>query len=202
MFEVMIDAGMKDGQKITFRGEAGYSDPTILPGDVIFIVEAKDHPSFKRVNIDLVIEKKITLVEALCGPQLAIKHLDGRVLLCGPPSGTTIQPDSWHCIEEEGMPIHGRPSMKGNLYVHFDVVFPDTITPEQRGLIISTFGPLPEAPHMADDDEESECTFTKVSDIQEELKSRAKFGKEHRAGYSSSDSDDERGGQRVRCAQQ
>lgn len=31
------------------------------------------------------------------------------------------------------MPIHGRPYAKGNLYVRFNVEFPDTVTPEQVG---------------------------------------------------------------------
>ncbi|GMH43372.1 hypothetical protein BSKO_11294 [Bryopsis sp. KO-2023] len=203
VFEVIIDPGMKDGQKITFRGEAGYSDPSMLPGDVIFLVDAKDHKKFKRVNIDLVIEKEVSLVEALCGAQFSIRHMDNRVIHITPPEGCVIQPDSWHRVEEEGMPVHGRPMMKGNLYVHFDVKFPDAVTPQQKEALISAFGPPPEPSEMAaDDEEEVDAEMSKVSDIQDELKARARYGKEHRAGYSSSDSDDERGGQRVRCAHQ
>lgn len=202
MFEVMVEPGMKDGQKITFRGEAGYSDPSISPGDVIFVVEAKEHPVFKRVNIDLVIEKKITLVEALCGSQVSCKHLDGRIVKFGPPEGCTIQPDSWHRVDEEGMPVHGQPMVKGNLYVHYEVEFPQRLVEEQRIAVVNAFGPPPEPSEMEDEDLEEEHVTKKVSDFQTEIRSRAKFGKEYRAGYSSSDSDDERGGQRVRCAQQ
>lgn len=203
VFEVMIEPGMKDGQKITFRGEAGYSDPTISPGDVIFLVEAKEHPLFKRVNIDLVMEKKISLVQALCGSQLSCKHLDGRIIKFGPPEGHTIQPDSWHRVEEEGMPIHGRPMVKGNLYVHYEVEFPQRLVEEQRTAVVGAFGPPPEPSEMVEEEDfEEESIMSKVHDFQDEIRSRAKFGKEHRAGYSSSDSDDERGGQRVRCAQQ
>jgi DnaJ family protein A protein 2 len=43
-------------------------------------MQEKEHPSFKRVNIDLIHERKISLSEALCGCTLRVKHLDGRVI--------------------------------------------------------------------------------------------------------------------------
>lgn len=45
-----------------------------------FAPQEKEHDSFKRINIDLIYEKKITLTEALCGCDFTIKQLDGRVL--------------------------------------------------------------------------------------------------------------------------
>lgn len=44
-------------------------------------------------------------------------------------AGEVIKPDTFKCIAEEGMPFHGRPFQKGNLYIHFQVVFPDRIDP-------------------------------------------------------------------------
>ena len=37
------------------------------------------------------------------------------------PPGDIIKPSDWKCIQDEGMPVHGRPFEKGNLYVHFKV---------------------------------------------------------------------------------
>ena len=37
------------------------------------------------------------------------------------PPGEIIKPGDWKCIQDEGMPVHGRPFEKGNLYVHFKV---------------------------------------------------------------------------------
>eukprot|EP00983_Pelagomonas_calceolata_P066004 1148822-Pelagomonas_calceolata.AAC.3 len=39
------------GSKITLRGEAGCSEPGLQPGDVILMVQQKDHDYFKRVNV-------------------------------------------------------------------------------------------------------------------------------------------------------
>lgn len=40
MLEVHITKGMRNGQKITFHGEADEA-PGVVPGDIIFIVEEK-----------------------------------------------------------------------------------------------------------------------------------------------------------------
>lgn len=57
IFEVHIEKGHKHNAKVVLRGEAGYSEPGIQPGDVIFVLEQKPHKTFKRIQADLVIEK-------------------------------------------------------------------------------------------------------------------------------------------------
>ncbi len=34
-------------------------------------------------------------------------------------------------MADEGMPVHGRPYEKGNLYIHFNVKFPDQLNQAQ-----------------------------------------------------------------------
>eukprot|EP00197_Chlamydomonas_leiostraca_P013031 CAMPEP_0202868736 /NCGR_PEP_ID=MMETSP1391-20130828/11043_1 /ASSEMBLY_ACC=CAM_ASM_000867 /TAXON_ID=1034604 /ORGANISM="Chlamydomonas leiostraca, Strain SAG 11-49" /LENGTH=432 /DNA_ID=CAMNT_0049548941 /DNA_START=149 /DNA_END=1447 /DNA_ORIENTATION=- len=205
--EVHIAAGMKQGSKIVLRGEAGCSEPGLLPGDVVLVIQQKEHETFKRVNIDLIIEKKITLTEALCGATVHIKHLDGRILKLTTPPGEVIKPDTFKCIAEEGMPIEGRPFQKGNMYVHFVVVFPDTIDP---GMVPALQRALPAQSlaqengyAMETDDHEEVHRMTTVEDIEQELKSRMHMAKGHGGQAYDSDDDDDmpRGGQRVQCAQ-
>ena len=44
------------------------------------------------------------------------------------------------------MPMHGRPFEKGNLYIHFKVVFPEELSQEQVGALRSVLpGPKPSA---------------------------------------------------------
>lgn len=64
--QVNVDKGMRDGQKITFRGE-GDQEPGVEPGDIVLVLKARDHPKFQRHGNDLVMKKTITLTEALCG---------------------------------------------------------------------------------------------------------------------------------------
>lgn len=42
ILEVHVDKGMKHGQKITFGGEADQA-PGIEPGDIVLVLQEKDH---------------------------------------------------------------------------------------------------------------------------------------------------------------
>lgn len=46
ILEVHIDKGMHDGQKIVFNGE-GDQEPGLEPGDIVVLLEEKDHPVYK-----------------------------------------------------------------------------------------------------------------------------------------------------------
>ena len=66
ILEVHVDKGMKDGQKIFFRGE-GDQQPGVEAGDVVIVLQQKAHEQFKRQGDNLYILHPITLTEALCG---------------------------------------------------------------------------------------------------------------------------------------
>jgi DnaJ homolog subfamily A member 1 len=80
VLEVHIDKGMDDGQKISFMGE-GDQTPGLEPGDIIIILEEKEHPVFKRKDMDLFMKLEITLTEALCGFRRPIQTLDKRTIV-------------------------------------------------------------------------------------------------------------------------
>ena len=62
------------------------------PGDVILVLQQKDHDFFTRQGDDLFMTKKIHLAEALCGFHMVIKHLDKRDLVIKYPAGQVIEP--------------------------------------------------------------------------------------------------------------
>lgn len=77
---------MKDGQKITFHGE-GDQEPGLEPGDVIIVLEQKDHSVYQRQEDNLIMKMRIKLVEALCGFRKTVHTLDNRTLLIGTSPG-------------------------------------------------------------------------------------------------------------------
>lgn len=89
--EVHVDKGMRDGQRITFTNE-GDQHPDLEPGDVHLVLQMTEHEMFQRQGDTLVMEKKISLTEALCGCQFTIQHLDGRQLHVKSPEGHVIEP--------------------------------------------------------------------------------------------------------------
>lgn len=124
ILEVNVDPGMKEGQKIPFRGE-GDQQPGLEPGDILIVLVEKEHDTFKRNGNNLIFKKTIGLTEALCGFQFTLKQLDGRELLVTHPPGNVIHPGSIKVVEGEGMPIYRDYSAKGDLIIHFDVQFPE-----------------------------------------------------------------------------
>jgi DnaJ family protein A protein 2 len=67
----------------------------------------------------------INITESLCGFKMVIQHLDGRSLILTHPAGEVLAPGNIRAIKNEGMPIFKSPFEKGNLYIKFDVKFPD-----------------------------------------------------------------------------
>jgi len=59
VLEVMIDKGMKNGQKVVFRGMAD-EKPNMEAGDINFIVQEKEHATFKRKGADLLMTKTLS----------------------------------------------------------------------------------------------------------------------------------------------
>lgn len=124
ILEVHIDKGMEDGQKITFMGE-GDQSPGLEPGDIIIILEEKDHSTFRRKDMDLYMKLDIGLTEALCGFKRPIKTLDARTIVISVLPGEFIKPSEVKCVLNEGMPMYKNPFEKGRLIITFNVKFPD-----------------------------------------------------------------------------
>lgn len=88
ILEVHIDKGMEDGQKISFYGE-GDQSPGLEPGDIIIVLEEREHAVFRRREMDLFMKMEINLTEALCGFKRTIKTLDNRTLVITSHPGKT-----------------------------------------------------------------------------------------------------------------
>merc|ERR1719454_179357 len=66
--------------------------PDADAGDVIFVCKQEEHKMFKRKGADLFLERTISLVEALCGFEMELEHLDGRKLLIKTAPGEIVKP--------------------------------------------------------------------------------------------------------------
>lgn len=127
--EVLVEKGMRHGEKIVCAG-LGDEQPRMEPGNVNFLVQEREHETFKRKGADLLIHKKLSLNEALTGFSFAVTHLDKRKIIIQSKPGEIIAPLTSagkafvKMIPHEGMPSRGNPFVRGNLYVHFTVKFP------------------------------------------------------------------------------
>jgi len=196
ILEVMIDKGMRHGQKIVFAGEADES-PGVEAGDIIFVIVERKHEVFKRNGNDLIMELTIPLIDALTGFSIPVKHLDDRQLLIKTEKGDIIKPGDARMIPGEGMPQHKRPFEKGNLYVVFKIQFPEgPFNQKQADQLAAVLGPKKSVPKPQGEVEEVILAKANLGDTK---KSPGGGG---RRGESYEEDEEEQGGSRVQCAQQ
>lgn len=198
VLEVHVEKGMQNGQKVTFPGEADEA-PDRATGDIVFVLQQKEHPKFKRKGEDLFVDHTLTLTEALCGFQFILTHLDGRQLLIKSNPGEVVKPDQFKAINDEGMPMYQRPFMRGKLYIHFIVEFPDSLKLEQVKALEAILPPRPISQYS--DMELDECEETTLHDVNMEEEMRRKQAAQQEA-YDEDEEMSGGGGQRVQCAQQ
>lgn len=191
ILEVAIERGMSHGQRIVFRGEA-HEAPDTVPGDIVFVLQQKEHEVLKRKGPDLFFEKTLTLAEALCGFKFAVPHLDGRLLLITSNEGDIVKPGAYKAVYDEGMPTWQRPTDRGRLFIHFDVAFPapGDLSDRETAALLSL---LPPRPSLEVD--VSACQEVRVSDVDMETEMQRQ-----RQNAQDEEEDDPRG--RVQCAQQ
>lgn len=127
--EVVIKPGYKAGTKIRYNG-AGSEAPGYAPGDVVFILQEKEHPRFKRVGNNLERLHRIPLADALAGTTITIPGIDGRSYRLDCPE--IITPKTVKTISGAGMPISKSPGERGDLIVKFDIAFPAFLQTEKR----------------------------------------------------------------------
>lgn len=126
--ELHVERGMESGDKIIIPSMADQDPefPEAAAGDVVLVIRMKDHDTFKRKGRDLKCTVKISLAEALGGfSKIVVLHLDGRGIKVTTIPGKVIRPGDIHRVRGEGMPIGPRRDAKGDLYIHWEIVFPE-----------------------------------------------------------------------------
>jgi DnaJ family protein A protein 2 len=197
--KLKIVAGMRHGEQIPFLGE-GDENPARYqePGDIIVVLQVKEHPVFTREGDDLRMKHKISLAESLCGAHMQFRHLDGRVIHVKAPPGRLVEPDSCFVVRGEGMPVLNRSGRngpaatgrRGDLYIDFQVEFPRHLTEAAIAKLRLALPPAPVPPAIAeasDDNHVEECYAAPqaLADVRNMIK---------KSKESSDDDDDANGG--------
>ena len=186
IIEVEIDKGTPDKYEYKFHGEAD-EYPGTEAGDVIIVCQQQPHKTFQRKGADLLMQKTITLAEALTGVDFIFNHLDGSQVRVKNKPGEVIKPDDLKTLVGKGLPFHKRSYETGNLYIKFSVTFPDTLTKAQMTPLLTALG-------KSADDEEMDgeaCLLTTYSESQRNT--HAQGGT--KAADSEDDEEDEGHGQ-------
>ena len=94
------------------------------------------HKSFIRKGADLVYTANISLVEALSGFKIVVSHLDERKILIQNKPGEIIKPGMLKTVRECGLPFFEGGYKFGNLYIAFNIVFPEKLDKNQSEMVL------------------------------------------------------------------
>lgn len=202
LIEVFVPKGAENHHKIYFRGEADQA-PDTEPGDVVVVIEQKEHPVFKRDGPNLILQKTISLVDALCGYEFSVQHLDGRWVKVATLPGQLVRPNDVLRVADQGMPYPRSPFQHGSIFVKFDIEFPEdgALNADKikklRKILPASLAPMDTVPADAHVDEH----HLEEIDLQEEKRRRAEYRAANKEAYED-DEDDEEGGPSVGCRAQ
>jgi len=127
---VDIPAGVSEGNYINVpqKGDCGPSGGP--SGDLIVIIQEKEHPFFKRHGIDISCEVDVTFSEAALGTQKMVDTIDGKVNL-KVPAGT--QSEKIFRLKGKGVQaLHRRE--RGDQLVVIHVKTPEKLSKQAREL--------------------------------------------------------------------
>lgn len=129
ILRIQIKPGWRQGTKVKFDGR-GDERPGTLPADIIFLIDEKRHPIFKRVGDNLEIGVEIPLVKAITGCPLSVPLLGGEKM------SLFIDDIIYHGYEKiipgQGMPMAKQEGRRGDLKIKFLVSFPTELSDQQR----------------------------------------------------------------------
>eukprot|EP00055_Hartaetosiga_balthica_P008199 m.29631 g.29631 ORF g.29631 m.29631 type:complete len:367 (-) comp6172_c0_seq1:174-1274(-) len=120
--DIEVEPGMVQGQEISFVGEG---EPHIdgEPGSLIFHVNTQKHPKFHRNGDNLFTNITISLRDSLVGFSMEIDHLDEHKVTISRDIPTP--PNYILKVPNEGMINFDNNHQKGDLYVTFQVEYPN-----------------------------------------------------------------------------
>ncbi len=125
-----IPPGTDEGEtlKVPGKGHTGLNGGE--PGDLYLRVFFKEHPVFKKVNLDLHMEKLISFPLAVLGGVTKVPTLEGEEIEVFVQPGTEC--GSTKTIPERGFPSDNK---RGNLIITFRIEVPKNVSGKTRKLV-------------------------------------------------------------------
>jgi len=124
---VDVPPGIDENEMIVLRDRGNIINEQ-CKGDIKINILIQNNTAFKRSGLDLILDKKITLKEALCGFTFEIKYLNGKSYTLNNNKGNIVPPEYKKIYPEMGLK---RGEHKGNMIINFHVEFPEKLTEEQ-----------------------------------------------------------------------
>lgn len=127
---VRIPPGVDQGMRLRLAGEGEAGDKGGPPGDLYVVLNVREHPVFRRQELDILSDVAVSFSQAALGAEIEVATLDGDYSLkvpAGTQSGTRFR-----------LKGRGAPSLdgggRGDQYVAVQLHTPHSLSVEQREL--------------------------------------------------------------------
>jgi DnaJ-class molecular chaperone len=124
---VDVPQGIDENEMIILRDKGNIINDQ-CKGDIKINILVQNNTAFKRSGLDLILEKKISLKEALCGFTFEINYLNGKNYTMNNNKGNIVPPEYKKVYPGMGLK---RGEHKGNMIIIFHVEFPEKLSEEQ-----------------------------------------------------------------------
>ncbi|HPE33500.1 MAG TPA: molecular chaperone DnaJ [Bacteroidales bacterium] len=128
---INIPAGVADGMQLSVSGKGNAAARGGINGDLIIIIEEKEHEDLVRDGNNLIYEKYISFPEAVLGCQVDVPTLEGKARITLDPG---IQSGKVLRLKGKGLPSVDRYG-KGDLLVNINVWTPERVNREEKALL-------------------------------------------------------------------
>jgi len=127
-----VPAGVDSGSRLRVRSEGNAGRKGGPPGDLYVFINVKSDPELKRDGNNIYVSAKVSYIDAILGTTVKVPTVDGTVDL-KIPAGT--QPGTTLVMGKRGVPLLGKPNLRGDELVKVQVEIPKKLSSEERRLI-------------------------------------------------------------------
>eukprot|EP00249_Psilotum_nudum_P016270 c25754_g1_i1 orf=538-1860(-) len=127
-----VPAGVDSGSRLRVQSEGSSGKRGGPPGDLYVFINVRSDPELKRDGNNILVTCKISYVDAILGTTVKVQTVDGMVDLRIPP-GT--QPGTTLVMAKRGVPMLGKPNVRGDQLARVQVEIPKRISNEERNLV-------------------------------------------------------------------
>lgn len=132
IINISIPPGIEHGQQIKYQGMGDNTIQGIRAGDLIVNIFLNNNTEFLRDGTNLILERIISVWDAILGTAIDIQTLDNKTLNISIHAGT--QPETVLRITGEGLP-NMRTKIRGNLMLRIKVNIPQNLQQIEKSLV-------------------------------------------------------------------
>ena len=127
-----VPAGVDSGSRLRVRSEGNAGKRGGPPGDLYVSISVQPDPKLNRDGNNILTTCRVSYIDAILGTSKKVPTVDGDTEL-KIPAGT--QPGTTLVMSKKGVPLLGKPSLRGDQLVRVEVEIPKYLSNEERQLI-------------------------------------------------------------------